>query len=111
MFPKFAYVRSKSLLKAVANLPCQCCGMEGQTQAAHSNQAQHGKGRAIKSSDIYIAALCQTCHYCIDQGNELAKAERQELWDSAHIKTVTALVRSGEWPLNVPIPDIRSFDA
>jgi hypothetical protein len=111
MFPKFEYVRSKPLLKAVSSLPCQCCGIDGQTQAAHSNQSRHGKGRGIKASDIYIAALCQSCHYRIDQGNDLAKSERQELWDAAHIKTVTTLVRSGEWPLDVPIPDTRIFDA
>lgn len=40
MIPKFPYVRSKPLLKAVATLPCQICGCHG-TQASHSNQSAH----------------------------------------------------------------------
>ena len=63
---KFNYFRSKNHLKNVADLPCQHCGAEGQTQAAHSNWAKHGKGRGIKASDEYTAALCQACHAELD---------------------------------------------
>lgn len=106
MFPKFEYIRSKALLKAVASLPCQICGASG-TQAAHSNQSVHGKGRGIKASDVYTAAVCAHHHYEIDQGSKLSKSERIEMWTKAHHKTVRELVRRGEWPQNVPIPDIR----
>lgn len=108
MIPKFHYVRSKPLLKAVATLPCQICGFHG-TQASHSNQSQHGKGRSIKASDIYIAALCPACHHEIDQGHRLSKAERLTLWTRAHHKTVRELLALGLWPLDVPVPDLRVF--
>ena len=104
--PKFQYVRSKALLKAVASLPCQLCGHPW-TQAAHSNQLIHGKGRGQKASDIYTAALCLHHHHEIDQGNKLSKQERIDLWTTAWRQTVVELVSRGEWPQDVPIPDIR----
>ena len=108
MIPKFPYIRSKPLLKAVASLPCQICGCHG-TQASHSNQASHGKGRSIKASDIYIAALCPACHYEIDQGHRLGKGERIAMWTRAHHKTVRELLAQGLWPMDVPVPDLRVF--
>ena len=101
--PKFQYIRSKALLKAVASMPCQLCGHPC-TQAAHSNQAIHGKGLGIKASDIYTAALCLHHHHEIDQGNTLSKQERIDRWNHAHEKTVTELVALGKWPKNVPLP-------
>jgi len=105
--PKFSYVRSKKLLRAVASLPCQHCGREGYTQAAHSNQGEHGKGRGIKASDIYTAALCETCHAALDQGSHLSRDQRQDLWGNAWRRTVRTLLASGEWPHDVAVPDIR----
>jgi hypothetical protein len=80
-------VRSKRLLQLVASLPCQHCGNEHHVQAAHSNWSEHGKGKGIKASDIYTAALCLRCHYEIDQGPNLSKEQRKEMWTNAHIKT------------------------
>ena len=92
MFPKQNYFRSKKYLKLVASLPCQICGMENQTQAAHSNWAEFGgKGKSLKASDEFTAALCQTCHWEIDQGVKLTKQQRQEMWQAAHEKTIKAL--------------------
>ena len=102
MILKFPYIRSKKLLKLVACLDCQICGSGLMVQAAHSNMAQHGKGRGIKASDEYTAALCMSCHYEIDQGKTLSKEERQDLWQKAHQKTVAAL--QDQWPVGVPIP-------
>ena len=102
MIEKHQYVRSKKLLKLVACLDCQICGSGLMVQAAHSNMAQHGKGRGIKASDEYTAALCMSCHYEIDQGKTLSKEERQDLWQKAHQKTVAAL--QDQWPVGVPIP-------
>lgn len=98
MIPKFHYFRSKKHLKNVASLPCQVCGLEGSTQAAHSNQAKHGKGRGIKASDEYTAALCFKHHFLIDQGNSLTKEERVEMWEKAHQKTISALIEQDLWP-------------
>lgn len=88
----------------VASLPCQNCGNEHAIQAAHSNWSEHGKGRGIKASDVYTAALCLRCHYELDQGDELTKDERKEMWTTAHRKTVDLLVSRGEWPKGIPVP-------
>jgi hypothetical protein len=99
-FLKIPYVRNKRLLEIVASLNCQHCG-HYQSQAAHSNW-HGGKGKGIKSSDNYVAALCQKCHYEVDQGNKLSKAERVEMWENAHIKTLHFLLLTDQWPRGVP---------
>ena len=105
MFQKHKYIRSKKLLKLMASLDCQCCGMDNGVQAAHSNWAEWGgKGKSLKSSDEYTAALCLKCHYEIDQGAHLTKHERKEMWFKAHLKTVDKLVENNQWPTEVPIP-------
>jgi len=94
MIPKFNYVRDKRLLKMVASLPCKNCGADYHVQAAHSNWSEHGKGKGIKASDYYTAALCLKCHYEIDQGSHLSKEERKNLWLDAHYKTLNSLKES-----------------
>lgn len=94
---KFKYVRSKKHLQNVANLDCQHCGSGDQVQAAHSNWAEHGKGRGIKASDEYTAALCYPCHQELDQGTSLSKQERREMWDTAYKKTVETLKNQNLW--------------
>ncbi len=96
---KFKYLRSKAILKACRELPCQLCGADdGTVVAAHSNQAIHGKGRGIKASDQYVAALCFKCHHEIDQGSHMTKTARQEAWDFAHQYTRMHLAMRGLWP-------------
>jgi hypothetical protein len=87
--------RSKNLLKAVASLPCQHCGLEGSTQAAHANWVWSGKGMGIKAHDCYTAALCQSCHYEIDQGKDMLKFAREEMWTNAWKKTILQLFERG----------------
>ena len=107
-FPKFQYVRSKKLLQACREIPCQVCGVaDGTVVAAHSNQLRHGKGRSIKASDVFVAAMCHRHHAEVDQGHSLSKAEKVEIWDAAHRNTVRELVKRGLWPLDVPVPDVR----
>ena len=83
MRQKFQYFRSKKHLKNVASLPCQHCGLEGQTQAAHSNMSVHGKGRGIKASDVFAAALCFACHHDLDAGHSLTKEQKQKMFFDA----------------------------
>lgn len=109
--PKRVYIRSKALLAAVRTLPCQHTGVTGQTEPAHSNWTQHGKGRGIKADDNRVAALSRDVHRELDQGKKWTAAERKDIWWTAHCKTVRALLAAGLWPLNVPVPDLRSFDA
>ena len=103
MFQKHQYIRSKKLLKLVSELPCQHCKLEGSTQAAHTNWGG-GKGRGIKADDNLVAALCQSCHAEIDQGNKLSKEDRQLMWHNAHVKTVQAIKMKGNWPNGIPYP-------
>ena len=80
MRQKFQYWRSRKHLQNVATLPCQHCGLDGQTQAAHSNMAVHGKGRGIKASDVFAAALCFACHHDLDAGHSLTKEQKQKMF-------------------------------
>jgi hypothetical protein len=109
-YPKTEYVRSRQLLMAVASLPCQHCGRHGMTQAAHANESSMGKGRGIKASDIYTAALCCYCHAELDQGKKWSREERATVWGDAWRKTVRTLLSEGMWPKNVPVPDIRRMN-
>ena len=107
--PKHQYVRSKKLLRLVASLDCQLCGSGHFVQAAHTNWGG-GKGRGIKADDNLTAALCASCHYDIDQGAQWSKKERQQAWYVAHMKTVQHLVDSGQWPVDVPVPDPAEWE-
>jgi len=87
--------RNEKLLRAVAQMPCQLCGLEESTQASHSNQLRDGKGRGLKAHDYRISALCFKCHAEIDQGAKLLKERRIELWEEAHRKTIGKLFEDG----------------
>jgi hypothetical protein len=105
MIFKHKYIRSKRLLWLVAELECQLCGSGQNIQAAHTNWGG-GKGRGIKADDNLIAALCQECHYKIDQGSKWSRDQRKEAWTLAHTRTVKELTESNKWPVDIPVPDI-----
>jgi len=106
-FPKFRYWRSRQHLMNVASLPCQICGKEGMTQAAHANWAKYGKGRGIKASDEFTAACCMYCHQEIDQGWLMSKDERQAMWEMAWRKTVRELVARDLWSPDIEVPRLE----
>lgn len=93
MIQKTQYWRSEKFRRAVASLPCQCCGMEGRTQASHSNQSRDGKGAMIKAQDFRTAAICVECHSEIDQGSTMSREERIQMWEDAHRKTIGELIQ------------------
>ena len=104
--PKFAYLRSAPLMKAYRCIPCQHCGTDdGTVCGAHSNWAEHGKGRSIKASDEFCASLCFRCHAELDQGKYLNADERKAMWLKARWRTVDALVRVNLWPKNLSRSD------
>lgn len=104
--PKYTYVRSPRLMAAYRAIPCQNCGREdGTVCGAHSNWAEHGKGRGIKASDVFCASLCHRCHMEVDQGRTMSRTERAEVWTEAHVKTVDELVRRELWPKDVSVPE------
>jgi hypothetical protein len=73
------------------------CGKynDGSVVAAHSNQLRDGKGKGIKASDFRLAYLCHSCHYAIDQGKDMSKDERREMWEDAHRRSIGWLFESG----------------
>ena len=88
--------RNKALLEACRYLSCQHCGVQdGTVVAAHSNQLFDGKGRGIKASDYRIASLCFTCHSELDQGKNMSKQERIDMWEEAHRSTIGQLFEQG----------------
>lgn len=98
--PKKPAVRSKAVLLACREIPCQACGVQdGTVCAAHANWADYGKGLARKADDTAVAALCSVCHSDLDQGLRMTKAERRAMWEEAHRKTVEFLQALGRWPL------------
>lgn len=91
--------RSPKLLKyAQEATECMHCGKynDGSVVAAHSNQLRDGKGKSIKAHDFRIAYLCNTCHHELDQGKDMSKAERVEMWEEAHRKTIEWLFYTGK---------------
>lgn len=107
--PKFTYVRSPEILAACRTLPCQVCFRGRGVVAAHSNWAVHGKGRSIKASDVFVAAMCHECHHELDQGAHLLEADRQAVWWVAHANTVKLLCTRKLWPADVPVPDVLTY--
>lgn len=104
MRAKFKYWRSRKHLANVASLPCQHCGLEGQTQAAHSNMAEHGKGKGIKASDQFVAALCYACHHDLDAGHKLTKEQKQQMFLNALDSTWFELMKRDLVVLDAPNP-------
>lgn len=103
-YPKSKPYRNKKHLINVAMLDCQVCGASTGSDAAHSNWSHHGKSMSRKADDIFVAAMCRSCHTELDVGSHLTKAERQELWTAAWKKTVKRLVDEGNWPHDIDVP-------
>lgn len=109
MIGKHKYIRSKKLLEAARQIPCQNCYIEdGTVVAAHTNWGS-GKAMGRKADDNMIASLCFSCHASIDQGSTLTREQRQDIWQMAHRKTVQRLVSLKLWPQDVPVPDLRKY--
>ncbi len=93
--------RSPELLGMARHAPscmnplCGKANRGGDIMPAHSNQLRDGKGRGLKAHDFRIAFLCQPCHYEIDQGSKMSRAERHELWEAAHRATIGWLFQTG----------------
>ena len=67
-------MRDAKRLAAVRKLPCVKCGNPN-SQAAHSNWSEHGKGRGIKADDTYTIPLCLSCHQWLDQYHSMSRDE------------------------------------
>lgn len=86
--------RDPKLLRLAKGMPCVMCGADdGTTVAAHSNLLEHGKGKGIKAHDCMSAWLCHRCHYELDQGTSMSKAEKREFTLTAICRTVQELFK------------------
>jgi uncharacterized CHY-type Zn-finger protein len=82
--------RNAKILQLAKESPCQCCGNDdGTVVAAHRNE---GKGMGLKVSDALIAYMCYKCHHELDNGKELSRDERRDMWNRACIKTMQFLI-------------------
>ncbi|AXQ21816.1 DUF968 domain-containing protein [Acinetobacter wuhouensis] len=79
-------MRSPKRLAEIRKLPCVRCGNPN-SQAAHSNSAKHGKGRGIKSSDLFVIPLCFKCHAAFDRFELGNRAESEKLFEQWLVKT------------------------
>ena len=79
-------MRNASRLAAIRKLPCVKCGNPN-SQAAHSNSSKHGKGRGIKSSDLFVIPLCAICHAAFDRFELGNRAESEVMFEKWLIKT------------------------
>lgn len=94
-FPKSKPVRSEAYRRYVAALPCDLCGIEGSSQAAHGDQ---GKGLGIKSSDLTCYPACGPnnglcgCHYTIGSSGTMTRDERRAYEQQAAARTQEKLI-------------------
>jgi hypothetical protein len=114
--PKFAYLRSESYRRFVASFECFSCRIENYSQAAHSNQAKHGHGRGIKSSDEFIWPLCcerpghMGCHKMHDLCIDMTKDERDER-EEAYILEMQSRASALGWINGARAPKLSAEDA
>lgn len=92
--------RNRKLLDLAYQFPCmlQLPGCEGgdSGEPAHSNQAKHGKGGAMKAHDCFHVPACRACHVQLDQGGRLTKEERREAWEAAFWRYLPELWEQGK---------------
>lgn len=88
-------MRNPKRLAEIRKLPCVRCGNPN-SQAAHSNSAKHGKGRGIKSSDLFVIPLCVICHAAFDRFELGNRAESEAMFEKWLVKTELMMRKGGE---------------
>jgi hypothetical protein len=85
--------RSEKLKKHVREMNCGSCDAWGPSHAAHPNLIELGKGTSIKAHDI-VFPLCHVCHYELDNGKTMSKAERRAFtWEMIAKTFIKPLLR------------------
>jgi len=103
--PKAKPWRCEAYLRIVASYPCAHCGIEGRSQAAHSDE---GKGLGIKSDDRGCFALCadqpgrKGCHSIFGATGMLPQYHRR-LLETKYAAATRARIKADrlwrpEWP-------------
>ena len=86
-------IRSDAIRKAANGEACTwpgCGAMDGTVICAHSNLSVHGKGRGIKSDDVFVAFLCSTHHRMLDESH-ISKNEKEWNFMRAMSNTIRIL--------------------
>lgn len=91
---KLQICRSAKRLQAIRNLPCVRCG-NPDSQAAHSNFGEHGKGKGIKASDEFTIPLCITCHQWLDQYQGMT-VDQSKTWFMAMLDKTNRMLSVGD---------------
>ena len=84
-------MRSPKRLAEIRKLPCVRCGNPN-SQAAHSNSSRDGKGRGIKSSDLFVIPLCAICHAAFDRFELGNRAESEAMFEKWLVRVDRMLV-------------------
>ena len=88
-------MRDAKRLAAIRKLPCIRCGNPN-SQAAHSNSSRDGKGRGIKSSDLFVIPLCFKCHAAFDRFELGNRAESEAMFEKWLVKTELMMGKHNE---------------
>lgn len=90
--------RNRKFLDLAYDYPCMlrlpCCE-GGNGEPAHSNQAIHGKGGAMKASDVFVVPACRACHRELDQGRTMDRETKFAEWNRAYGRWLPMLFRDG----------------
>ena len=84
-------MRSPRRLAEIRKLPCVRCGNPN-SQAAHSNSSRDGKGRGIKSFDLFVIPLCAICHAAFDRFELGSRAESEAMFEKWLVRVERMLV-------------------
>lgn len=88
--------RNKKLLASARDQRCTICGGKDGVVACHANSVALGKGTGSKAPDYYTAWMCQVCHALYDgRAGRLTKAEKEDMWTVAYIRTVAQWFEQG----------------
>ena len=102
---KGEHLRSEAYRRAVAGLPCICCGIAGYSQAAHAN---HGKGAGLKTDDRTCFPLCcdrpgaKGCHPKFDRYELYPKHAAALVAEAWGADTRRRIEMMGLWPKDLP---------
>lgn len=90
--------RDRPLLNLCRDRTCylQLSGCVGSpTVPAHSNLQRHGRGFAFKSHDCFSVPACNACHYKLDYGKDMTRAEKDDAFMQAWEQWQVALWLEG----------------
>lgn len=102
--PKDVEYRNAALVALARDQHCANCGSTHGVVSAHSNWAEHGKGKSRKAHDCFVAWLCWACHTWLDQVSnctdpterfEPTREDKYVMWWESHKRTRAEMFNQG----------------